>query len=157
MAMKTCLCENFGLMLKNTNGRHSQLFEKHKDALNLEILQVASSNLHKRYVARKASLSVILAWFPKQNGRHIKCFMSNGVILSKRPYISLTIARLRNVKTTYRRSWPENLFPGSFPFLDQTTSISAVVLFSEVLTSLLRTVLTDDWYWLYIHDQCIHF
>ena len=43
------------------NGHHSRLFEKHKDVLNLEILQLASSNLHKGYMARKASLKVILA------------------------------------------------------------------------------------------------
>ena len=38
-------------------------FERHKDALNLEILQLASSNLHKRYMARKDSLIVIVAYF----------------------------------------------------------------------------------------------
>ena len=36
-------------------------FKKHEDALGLQILQVASSNLHKRYMAREASLKVILA------------------------------------------------------------------------------------------------
>ena len=61
MAMKRCL-QNFGLILKKKqNGCHRQLFENHKDALNLEMLQLASSNLHKRYMARKASLIVILA------------------------------------------------------------------------------------------------
>ena len=39
---------------------HSQLFENHKGALNLEILHLASLNMHKRYMARKASLIVIL-------------------------------------------------------------------------------------------------
>ena len=33
------------------NGRHSQLFENHKDALNLEILPSVSSNLYRRYMA----------------------------------------------------------------------------------------------------------
>ena len=37
-----------------------QLFQGQKDPINLEILQVASSNLPKRYMARKAS--VILIW-----------------------------------------------------------------------------------------------
>ena len=42
------------------NGRHSQLFKNHKVVLNLEIFQLASSNVHKRYMARKASLILIL-------------------------------------------------------------------------------------------------
>ena len=58
MAMKSCL-QNFGFILKKQNGRHGQLFENHKVVLNLEIFQLASSNLHKRYMARKASLIVI--------------------------------------------------------------------------------------------------
>ena len=53
--------QNFGLILKKQNGRHSKLFENHKDALNLERVHLASSNFHKRYTARKASLIVILA------------------------------------------------------------------------------------------------
>ena len=52
---------NFGLILKKQSGHHSRLFEKHKDALNLDILQHASSNLYIRYMARKANLIVILA------------------------------------------------------------------------------------------------
>ena len=40
--------QNFGLFEKQ-NGRHSQLFEDHKDALNLEIFQLASSNISKIY------------------------------------------------------------------------------------------------------------
>ena len=52
--------QKFCFILKK-NGRNSQLFENHKDALNLEILQLASSNLHKRYMARNASLIVISA------------------------------------------------------------------------------------------------
>ena len=51
MATKTCRCKK---------GRHSQLFKNHKVVLNLEIFQLASSYLHKRYMARKASLTVIL-------------------------------------------------------------------------------------------------
>ena len=43
------------------NGSNSQLIENHKIALNLEIFQLVSSNLHKSYMARKASLVVILA------------------------------------------------------------------------------------------------
>ena len=42
------------------NSRHSQLFKNHKVVLNLEIFQLASSYLHKRYMARKDSLIVIL-------------------------------------------------------------------------------------------------
>ena len=58
MTMKTCMCN---ILVVKQNGRHGQLFENHKGALNLEILQLASSNLHKRYMARKASLIAILA------------------------------------------------------------------------------------------------
>ena len=47
---------------------------------------------YKSYMARKASLIVILDQFKKQNGRHISCLMSNGVILLKMPYISPNIA-----------------------------------------------------------------
>ena len=43
-------------------------------------------------MARKTSLIIILAQFPKQNGCHITCLMSNGVILLKMSYISFTIA-----------------------------------------------------------------
>ena len=57
MAMKTCLCKS----LASTKWPPCHLFENHKDALNLEILQLASSNLHKRHMARKTSLIVILA------------------------------------------------------------------------------------------------
>ena len=59
MAIKKCVCKILTSFRKQ-NGRYSQLFENHKDALNLETLQLASSNLHKRYMARKASLIVIL-------------------------------------------------------------------------------------------------
>ena len=43
------------------NGCHSQLFENHKVVLNLKIFQLASSNLHKKYMPRKASLIVIVS------------------------------------------------------------------------------------------------
>ena len=58
----------------------------------------------------------ILSFVPKQNRSHIICLMSNGVIQLKGHYISLTIALIgvENVKTTYRKSWPENLFLGVF-------------------------------------------
>ena len=49
MAMKTCLCK-FWPHFEEQNGCHSQLFENHKGALNLEILQLASSNLHKKNI-----------------------------------------------------------------------------------------------------------
>ena len=42
-------------ILKKQN-HHSQLFEIHKGAVNLEIFQLASLNLHKSDMARKASL-----------------------------------------------------------------------------------------------------
>ena len=50
---KNLSLQKFGLIF-------SQLFKSHKVVLNLEIFQLASSNLHKRYMARKASLIVIL-------------------------------------------------------------------------------------------------
>ena len=62
MAMKTCLCKILASFEKQ-NGRHIQLFENHKGALNLELFQLDSSNLHKRYMARKACQIVILAFF----------------------------------------------------------------------------------------------
>ena len=43
-------------------------------------------------MARKASLTVILAGFPKQNGCHITCLMSNGFFFQMGPYIAFTIA-----------------------------------------------------------------
>ena len=56
--------QNFDLILKNKMAAmHSRLSENHKDVLNLEILQLASSNLHERYMARKVSLIVILPSF----------------------------------------------------------------------------------------------
>ena len=38
---KNLSIQNIGLILKKQNGRHNQLFETHKDILNLEILQLA--------------------------------------------------------------------------------------------------------------------
>ena len=47
--------KSMGLVLKKEqNGGHCRLFENHKDALKL-----ATSNLNKRYMARKARLIVI--------------------------------------------------------------------------------------------------
>ena len=41
----------------------------------------------------------------------ISCLMSFGIILLKRPYISISLLLgVWNVKTTYRKSWPGNLF-----------------------------------------------
>ena len=57
---KNLSLQNFDLILKQQNGRHSQLFRNHKVVLNLEIFQLASSYFHKKYMARKASLIVIL-------------------------------------------------------------------------------------------------
>ena len=60
MAMKTCL-QNFGLILKKKIAAIANCLKNYKSALNLEIFQLASSNLYKRYMARKASVIVILA------------------------------------------------------------------------------------------------
>ena len=81
---KNLSVQNFGLILKN------------------KMAAIANCS----YMARKASLIVILAKFKKQNGRHITCLMSNGVILLKRPYISpkKLLLEVRNVKTTCRKS-----------------------------------------------------
>ena len=54
------LSAKFWPHFEKQNGHHSQLFKNHKVVLNLEIFQLASSNLHKRYMVRKASLIVIL-------------------------------------------------------------------------------------------------
>ena len=51
--------KNFGHRFEKQNDHHSRLFEN-QDAQNFEILQLTSSNLHKRYMARKASL--IVTW-----------------------------------------------------------------------------------------------
>ena len=61
MATKKPVCAKCWPHFEKQNGRHSQLFENNKGALNLEIFQLASSNLHKGYMARKASLIAILA------------------------------------------------------------------------------------------------
>ena len=57
MAMKTCLCKIF----KKKMAAIANCLKNYKSALNVEIFQLVSSNLHKRYMARKASLIVILA------------------------------------------------------------------------------------------------
>ena len=59
MTTKTCLSKIWPDFEKQ-NGCYSQLFKNHKVVLNLEIFQLASSNLHKRYMARIASLIAIL-------------------------------------------------------------------------------------------------
>ena len=59
MAINACLCKNFGLILNNKMAAIANYFENHKGALNLEILRLASSNLHKSYMAKEASLVVI--------------------------------------------------------------------------------------------------
>ena len=51
--------KNFSPHFEKQNGYHSRFFENHLDALNFEILQLASSKLHKRYMARKANMIVI--------------------------------------------------------------------------------------------------
>ena len=86
------VCAKFWPLLEEQIGRHSQLVENNKVYLNLGIFQPASLNWYKRYMARKASLIVILTYFQKQNGHHITRLMSNGVIQLKRPYISPNIA-----------------------------------------------------------------
>ena len=53
---KNLSVQNFGLILRKKAA--IAFFENYK---NLEIFQLASSNLHQRYMARKASLIVILA------------------------------------------------------------------------------------------------
>ena len=58
---KNLSVHNFGYILENNIAAIAKLFENHKGALNLETFQLASSNVHKSYMARKASLIVILA------------------------------------------------------------------------------------------------
>ena len=53
--------QNFSLILTNKMAAIANCLKNHKGALNLEILQLVSSNLYKSYMARKASLIVILA------------------------------------------------------------------------------------------------
>ena len=80
MAMKTC----FSLIWKNKMATIANCLKK--------IFQLASLNLHKSYMATKASLIVIWPSSKKQNCHHITWLMSNRVILLKRPYISPNIA-----------------------------------------------------------------
>ena len=51
--------KNFSLILKNKMATIANCLKIVKVLLNLEIFQLASSNLHKSYMARKASLIVI--------------------------------------------------------------------------------------------------
>ena len=55
MVIKVCL-QNFGFILKNKMATIANSLKIIKNALNLEILQLALSYLNKRYIARKASL-----------------------------------------------------------------------------------------------------
>ena len=59
MAMK--VRAKFWPHFEKQNGHLSKLLENHKGALNLEILELASSSMHERYMAKKAILIVILA------------------------------------------------------------------------------------------------
>ena len=89
------LSAKFWPHFEKQNGRHSQLFKNSNGALNLEIFQLASSNLHKSYMAGNSSLIVILALLYKQNGRHITSLISFNIEWGypiKRHYISCNIA-----------------------------------------------------------------
>ena len=66
MAAKTSVSAKVWPHFEKQNGCHSQLFKNHKVVLNLEIFQLASSYLHKRYMARKFSLIVILTLSSKK-------------------------------------------------------------------------------------------
>ena len=54
------------------------MFKNHKVVLNIEIFQLASSYLHKSYMARKASLIVIMST-PLGGGQIIFLFPPSGV------------------------------------------------------------------------------
>ena len=56
---KKHVCAKFWPHFDKQSGSHSQLFKNHKGDLNLEMLQLDSSNFHKIYMAGKASLMVI--------------------------------------------------------------------------------------------------
>ena len=58
MAMKTCQCKILASFSKN---KMTAIANCLKIIKVLEIFQLVSSNLHKNYMARKASLIVILA------------------------------------------------------------------------------------------------
>ena len=63
---------------------------------------------------------------------HVSCQM----VLSYQKGLTSPLPLLlgfRNVKTTYRKSWPENLFPGVFPFFwgGLTTCISPLYLVGD--------------------------
>ena len=88
--------EKFWPYFEKQNGRHSQLFKNHQDALKLEILQLGSSNMRKIYMARKVSLIVIWPSFEKKMAviSHVKW----DYPIKKALYIIAT--RVPNVKTT---------------------------------------------------------
>ena len=73
MAMEHLPVQNF----EKENGRYSHCLKNYKSALNVIIFQLTSSNLHKRYMARKASLIVI--WPDSKNKiatiSHVLCQM----------------------------------------------------------------------------------
>ena len=73
-----------------------------QDALKLKILQLGSSNLHKRYMAKKVSMVVI--WPGKQSGHHIKSFISPGVLLFEGLISPFSLLHgLPNVKITIHK------------------------------------------------------
>ena len=61
MSYENLYLQNFSLILKNIMAAIANYLQIRKGALNLEIFQLASSNLHKSYMGRTASLIVILA------------------------------------------------------------------------------------------------
>ena len=58
---KNLSVQNLGLILINKMATIANCFENYKGDLNLEMFQLALSNLHKRYMPRKISLIIILA------------------------------------------------------------------------------------------------
>ena len=79
--------QNFGLILKNKMAAIAYFFENHKDALNLEILQLASSNLHKIYMARKVSLIVIWASFENKRAPYHMFYVKWDYPIKKALYL----------------------------------------------------------------------
>ena len=75
--------------------------------------------------------------------------MLNGIILLKRPYISLIIPNVPNVKTTYTKSGPETIFQLlTFPLTSFSMSSGVILLqspyisFSSPLLLILRWEIT---------------
>ena len=56
---KNLSLQNFSLILKNKMAAIANCLQNHKVVLTLEIFQLASSNLHKRYMARTTGFIVI--------------------------------------------------------------------------------------------------